>query len=82
MFRRTTLYKAIQRQSQYLALGAASLAFAPGLALAQAEPTEDNADILEEVLVTGTLIRGVKPTGSQTIGLDSSGHYRQRCGHH
>ena len=71
MFRRTTLYKAIQRQSQYLALGAASLAFAPGLALAQAEPTEDNANILEEVLVTGTLIRGVKPTGSQTIGLDS-----------
>lgn len=36
--------------------------------LASAQDAKDQQ--LEEILVTGTLIRGVKPTGSQTLGIN------------
>ncbi len=54
------------KYSEYLAAGATLLVLIPGLAGAQEE-----AGVLEEVIVTGTLIRGVQATGSQTIGINA-----------
>ncbi len=53
---------------------AAGPAFAQTAAMPQeaADPTEDRADILEEIVVTGTSIRGVPPTGSNLISLSRS----------
>jgi iron complex outermembrane receptor protein len=54
-----------------MAACAASMALTPGAVLAQEGSSVEGEGILEEVLVTGTLIRGVEVTGSQTIGIDS-----------
>lgn len=35
-----------------------------------AQEQRDESTILEEIVVTGTLIRGIEPTGSQTIAID------------
>ncbi|TGD71730.1 TonB-dependent receptor [Mangrovimicrobium sediminis] len=74
MTNRKTLYKSVHRYIQGLALGAASVAMTSGAALAQAPAgaTDDGSTLeLEEILVTGTLIRGVEAAGSKIIGLDA-----------
>ncbi len=72
MYKKTKLHNAVRRSVQSLAAGAASIMFVPGLALAQEERPVETADNqkLEEVVVTGSLIRGVEAVGSQTLGLD------------
>jgi len=65
------LQQAVRKYSQYLAAGATSLALLPGSVFAQ-EETAPEKITLEEVVVTGTLIRGVQPTGSQVIGVDEA----------
>jgi iron complex outermembrane receptor protein len=63
--------KTVQRYFQYVAVGATSFALLAGAV--QAQQIEDEAadeKLLEEVIVTGSLIRGVEAVGSQTIGLD------------
>ena len=67
------LKNSVRRYVQSLAAGAASLAFMPGTLLAQdiESPAEQKEQTLEEIVVTGTLIRGVEAVGSQTISLDS-----------
>lgn len=65
------LKKAVKRYVQCMAAGAASLAVLPGALYAQGEASANSGEKLEEVVVTGTLIRGVEAIGSQTIGLDS-----------
>ncbi len=52
-----------------LAVSGALLAGAGFSAAVQAQDTKTLQ--LEEVVVTGTLIRGIEPTGSQTIGIDA-----------
>jgi iron complex outermembrane receptor protein len=59
----TTGYRVSVATALALCVSAASAASAPG-----PEGTEDEA--LEEVVVTGTLIRGVAPVGSPTIDID------------
>jgi len=53
-----------------LAISSALLAFGGGTTDAQSVD-DDNSLVLEEVVVTGTLIRGIEPTGSQTIGIET-----------
>ncbi len=65
------LKQSVRRYVQCMAAGAVSLAFMPGALLAQEVVQPDKSEALEEVVVTGTLIRGVEAVGSQTIGLDS-----------
>jgi iron complex outermembrane recepter protein len=60
------LKRSVRKYVQCLAAGTATVALIPGSLLAQ----EQSTDQLEEVVVTGTLIRGVEAVGSQTIGLD------------
>ncbi|MCB1689062.1 MAG: TonB-dependent receptor [Halioglobus sp.] len=64
--------KSRQKYLHYAFTGATSLAFMPGALVAQVieSPAEEKEQKLEEVVVTGTLIRGVEAVGSQTIGLD------------
>ena len=57
--------------SKGLALSAAIVALLPGAALAQGADDSSDADKGNEIVVTGTLIRGTQATGSQTITLDS-----------
>ncbi len=66
------LKRAVQRYTRSIAAGAATVALMPGVLLAQEieNPAEESEMMLEEVVVTGTLIRGVEAVGSQTIGLD------------
>jgi iron complex outermembrane receptor protein len=52
-----------------VAAGATSVMLA-GLATAQEEFPVEESQKLEEVVVTGSLIRGVEAIGSQTLGLD------------
>lgn len=63
----------VPRHVQSLAASAAFLTFVSGALLAQEieSPAEQKEQTLEEVVVTGTLIRGVEAVGSQTISLDS-----------
>ncbi|MBK6738679.1 MAG: hypothetical protein IPG64_12590 [Haliea sp.] len=58
------LKNSVRRYVQSLAAGAASLAFMPGTLLAQdiESPAEQKEQTLEEIVVTGTLIRGVGPS--------------------
>lgn len=44
---------------------------AQGVAIAQEQPVMEESPqrILEEIVVTGTFIRGIKPTGSQVLGI-------------
>ncbi len=63
------LRKAVRSYVHLMAAGTASLAIAPGWVSAQQEESSKVMQ-LEEVVVTGTLIRGVQPTGSQVIGID------------
>ncbi len=72
MYKKTRLHNAVRRSVQSLAAGAASIMLVPGLALAQEEVPVEAAENqkLEEVVVTGSLIRGVAAVGSQTLGLD------------
>ncbi len=55
----------------FLAVSGVLLGTATFGAHAQDAPAEDSSDLqkLEEVVVTGTLIRGIEPTGSQVIGI-------------
>jgi iron complex outermembrane receptor protein len=55
----------MQFQNKVLPLAVLSAITSTQLAIAQ----ENDGASLEEILVTGTLIRGIQPTGSQTIGL-------------
>ncbi|MFV8817558.1 TonB-dependent receptor domain-containing protein [Haliea sp. E17] len=64
-----TLREAVRRYTQYLAAGTTSLALIPGSVLGQDQDSSKTL-MLEEVVVTGTLIRGIQPTGSQVIGID------------
>lgn len=66
------LRRSVRRYVQSLAAGAASAALLPGALVAQEieNPAEQSDQLLEEVVVTGTLIRGVEAVGSQTIGID------------
>jgi iron complex outermembrane receptor protein len=67
------------RMSVALATGAAWLALVPTFALAQT-PTDvapeqsseaaDDSGKADDIVVTGTLIRGIAPGGSQSIGVD------------
>ena len=65
------LQEAVRRYVHYLAAGATSLALMPGSVVAQEDAAPERL-ALEEVVVTGTLIRGVQPTGSQVIGVDEA----------
>jgi iron complex outermembrane receptor protein len=60
-----TLVQKLKLGCSVLALSAA--AFVPAAAFAQAAPADDTA--LEEVVVTGTSIRGVAPVGSNLISV-------------
>lgn len=71
MFRRSKMHTSINAYVRSLTLGAAAAALAPGLTLAQESGGEGRQPVLEEIFVTGTLIRGVDPVGSQAIGIDS-----------
>ncbi|GAB3113221.1 TonB-dependent receptor [Aestuariicella hydrocarbonica] len=65
----------LKRNALSLAIGAASMALIPAMALAQETETVTDGksrQTIEEVIVTGTFIRGIKPTGSMPIGVDSS----------
>ncbi len=64
------LKRSIKKYVQQLAAGSASVALMPGAILAQTVNAPDGSGSLEEIVVTGTLIRGVEAVGSQTIGLD------------
>jgi iron complex outermembrane receptor protein len=65
------------RAGMALAASTAWLALAPNLALAQAPANEDQAppaqaadeDSSQTIIVTGTLLRGITPPGSQTIAV-------------
>ena len=50
------------------AIASLLLPMLPGVALASGVPT---GQPLEEIVVTGTSIRGVAPAGGQSIGLDA-----------
>lgn len=65
------LRKAVRTYVHCLATGAVSLTLAPALSLAQEAPSSggEPAGALEEVVVTGTLIRGIAPAGSNLLGL-------------
>jgi len=63
------LHEAVRRSVYYLAAGASSLALMPGSVVAQEDAAQAKL-ALEEVVVTGTLIRGVQPIGSEVIGVD------------
>jgi iron complex outermembrane receptor protein len=64
--------KPVHKFVQSLAAGAVSMVFVPTALQAQQieNPEEEKRAALEEVVVTGTLIRGVEAIGSQTISLD------------
>ncbi len=64
-----TLKIAVRNYVKCLAAGAATIALVPTAVSAQ-EQASGKLMQLEEVVVTGTLIRGVEPTGSQVIGID------------
>lgn len=49
--------------------GVASAALMPVAAFAQAGPANDEAGDKNDIVVTGTLIRGVAPTGAQSISV-------------
>ena len=53
----------------YLLLGVASAAMLPSHAMAQDASDEEAANEDKEIIVTGTLIRGAAPVGSNIIGL-------------
>jgi iron complex outermembrane receptor protein len=55
-----------------IALAGVSLLAMPNVAFAQEAPVDESAASNEEIVVTGTLIRGTKVTGSQTISVDAS----------
>ncbi|MEO6717771.1 MAG: TonB-dependent receptor [Novosphingobium sp.] len=56
-----------------IALASVSLLAMPNVAFAQAKPAdESNAKSSEDIVVTGTLIRGTKVVGSQTITVDAA----------
>jgi iron complex outermembrane recepter protein len=62
----------VNRKQSRLSLGVSALALiiaTPGLALAQAANTAAAADV-EQVVVTGTAIRGVAPVGSAVVSLN------------
>ena len=71
MFKKNKLHSAVHKNIPSLAAATASMILLPGISIAQEGESAVNEQMLEEVLVTGTLIRGVEPTGSQTIGIDT-----------
>lgn len=60
------LGKSVNRYAQCLAAG---MVFAPGMVCAQ-EAAADARPVLEEVIVTGTQMRGVDPVGAEVIAMD------------
>jgi len=66
------LRDSVHRYAQLLAAGTTSLALLPGALNAQVieSPQQEKQAVLEEIVVTGTLIRGVEAIGSQTIGME------------
>lgn len=56
-------------------VGISMIALAPTATLAQANPDPETPPLsdkqIEEIIVTGTLLRGVAPAGSQTVQLDA-----------
>jgi iron complex outermembrane receptor protein len=61
-----------------LLVGTAIATLLPAMALAQEAPkpapaaaTPDQSSVVDTIVVTGTLIRGIAPVGSQVIGLSS-----------
>jgi iron complex outermembrane receptor protein len=56
-----------------LAIGAASISLFPVAALAQADdtstPADGDAQAKRDIVVTGTLLRGIAPPGSQTVAV-------------
>ncbi len=73
MHKHTKLHPSIRRHVQKLAVGAASIAMLPQAGMAQGEAASSANELiqLEEVVVTGTLIRGVEATGSNPISMGS-----------
>ena len=57
------------RNTRILAIAGVSLLSIATPAFAQSAPSEEEADAGKEIVVTGTLIRGIAPGGSQTIGV-------------
>ena len=56
--------------ARHLVAGTAMIALLPAVALAQAAKP-DKTTTLDEIVVTGTLIRGIAPAGSNVIGVSS-----------
>lgn len=62
----------LEMRSRVLLLGAATVALLPGIAAAQDQATVDDSatsGVNAEIVVTGTLLRGVAPSGSQTVSI-------------
>ncbi len=68
MYKHTRLHSSVRRYVQTLAIGAVSAAALAPHALAQ---DAGNQMQLEEIVVTGTLIRGVEVAGSNPISMDA-----------
>ena len=67
------IYKT-DKTALYLATAAAALMACPTIARAQAQPAPAAQEVGEDedqIVVTGTLIRGVEVTGAQTISVDT-----------
>ncbi|TCM15341.1 iron complex outermembrane receptor protein [Novosphingobium sp. PhB165] len=63
---------------RYVLLGVSMIALAPVAALAQTDPAPDQDSQttlsdkeIKEIIVTGTLLRGVAPAGSETVSINS-----------